>query len=56
MLSVDTSDEADPQVARVLRGGSWLLDERYCRSAFRGYVLPNYRLNYLGFRIGRGAG
>ncbi len=37
---------------RVLRGGSWLFNPRYCRSAFRNQNSPNYR-NYCvdGFRV-----
>jgi formylglycine-generating enzyme required for sulfatase activity len=36
---------------RVLRGGSWLFDARFCRSAYRGYSGPTYRSNNLGFRL-----
>jgi formylglycine-generating enzyme required for sulfatase activity len=35
---------------RVVRGGSWLSDARYCRAAFRSRFAPDVRLNYLGFR------
>ncbi len=36
---------------RVLRGGYWVNDGRYCRSAFRDYVTPDYRINFIGFRV-----
>jgi formylglycine-generating enzyme required for sulfatase activity len=38
---------------RVLRGGSWGLNARYCRSAFRGYISPGPRDNFIGFRLAR---
>lgn len=34
-----------------LRGGSWVNDGYYCRSAFRGYNEPGNRLYNLGFRV-----
>ena len=37
--------------SRVLRGGSWNLHPRYCRSAFRGWVEPDLRSFYIGFRV-----
>lgn len=36
---------------RMLRGGSWSRDARYCRSAFRYGIVPEYRSNSLGFRV-----
>ena len=39
---------------RVLRGGSWILTGRYCRSAFRGNGDPAYRYSGIGFRLARG--
>ena len=36
---------------RVIRGGSWGLVSRYCRSARRSFDSPSYRLSYLGFRV-----
>ena len=36
---------------RVRRGGSWLDGPRYCRSAYRNYSTPDYRLNVIGFRV-----
>jgi formylglycine-generating enzyme required for sulfatase activity len=38
---------------RVLRGGSWFYDARYCRSARRGGDWPVYRIIYVGFRLSR---
>jgi formylglycine-generating enzyme required for sulfatase activity len=38
---------------RVIRGGSWDYDARYCRSAYRIDGLPDYRNDYLGFRCAR---
>ena len=35
---------------RVLRGGSWISYERNCRSAYRYYRSPGYRINNFGFR------
>ncbi len=37
--------------ARVLRGGGWNGDARYCRSASRSRRRPAYRLNNSGFRL-----
>jgi formylglycine-generating enzyme required for sulfatase activity len=36
---------------RVNRGGSWNCFARYCRSADRCRLTPDYRLNFLGFRL-----
>jgi formylglycine-generating enzyme required for sulfatase activity len=36
---------------RVLRGGSWNIIGRYCRSANRGGNQPSYRNNLIGFRL-----
>jgi formylglycine-generating enzyme required for sulfatase activity len=38
---------------RVVRGGSWLYDPEYLRSANRLRITPGIRDNYLGFRVGR---
>lgn len=38
---------------RVLRGGGWLSDAGYCRSACRLHVSPADRFNDLGFRMVR---
>jgi len=36
---------------RVTRGGSWIADAMYCRSANRGERGPSLRSQYLGFRL-----
>ena len=38
---------------RVIRGGSWDDDARYCRSVTRGYNTPDYRYTNIGFRLAR---
>ena len=39
---------------RVCRGGSWINDARYCRSAARDDGTPDLRYGFLGFRLARG--
>jgi hypothetical protein len=39
---------------RVLRGGSWSLHGRYCRSAYRFRYGPALRLGSIGFRLALG--
>ncbi len=39
------------KAGRVRRGGSWFDSPRLCRSAFRTDDIPDYRVNYLGFRV-----
>ena len=36
---------------RVLRGGGWNLNARYCRSAFRDDDAPGLRHSSVGFRL-----
>ena len=36
---------------RVLRGGSFLVDPGSCRCAFRFGLVPDLRLDYIGFRV-----
>ena len=36
---------------RVIRGGSWNFAPGYCRPAFRRWLVPGFRINYLGFRV-----
>jgi formylglycine-generating enzyme required for sulfatase activity len=38
---------------RVMRGGSWVNEARYCRCAFRDRFAPDDRYNNLGFRCAR---
>jgi formylglycine-generating enzyme required for sulfatase activity len=50
------STKRDPQGPekgdrRVLRGGSWIFNAHYCRSANRLLNDPGYRVNYFGFRV-----
>jgi len=37
--------------SRLMRGGSWLSTSGDCRSAYRNFIHPNLRLNFLGFRV-----
>jgi sulfatase modifying factor 1 len=41
-------------VGRVLRGGSWLRDGRFCRAALRFWYGPGVRYFILGFRLAPG--
>ena len=45
----DNSDSEE--VMRLLRGGSWLHDPRYCRSAYRFRYRPGYASDVVGFRV-----
>ena len=38
---------------RVLRGGSWFIEPRYLRAAYRRTVTSGLRSYYLGFRFAR---
>jgi formylglycine-generating enzyme required for sulfatase activity len=38
---------------RVVRGGSWNLDPAFARAAYRNWVVPGNRIDYLGFRLAR---
>ena len=40
-----------PDRGRVLRGGSWFVNPRHCRSAFRYYLRPDVRNHSIGFRV-----
>jgi formylglycine-generating enzyme required for sulfatase activity len=51
-----SNNQTDPQGAgsgssRVFRGGSWYFPAEYCRSAYRNYFVPVYRLINVGFRL-----
>jgi len=37
--------------SRMLRGGSWLVNPRLCRSAARDFVVPGSRYDSVGFRV-----
>jgi formylglycine-generating enzyme required for sulfatase activity len=37
--------------SRVIRGGCWDYYSNGCRSAYRGYNLPGFTGNYIGFRV-----
>jgi formylglycine-generating enzyme required for sulfatase activity len=39
---------------RVFRGGSWGVEPRLARTAYRGRGAPEYRCHFLGFRLARG--
>jgi formylglycine-generating enzyme required for sulfatase activity len=41
----------DAASARVLRGGGWISDGWFCRSALRHRVEPDFRFHILGFRL-----
>ena len=49
----DGSAWVDAGAARVVRGGSWSLHARGCRSAYRDYYRPGDRSSDLGFRCAR---
>ena len=54
--SADTADDPTGAISgdhRIIRGGSWLNDERFLRSAYRGASTPSLRYNDLGFRVVR---
>jgi formylglycine-generating enzyme required for sulfatase activity len=36
---------------RVLRGGSWISNAEFCRTASRDSRAPDFRFNFLGFRL-----
>ena len=47
------SGSGDKEDRRVLRGGSWDLDDLICRVAYRGGTFADYRNNDIGFRLSR---
>ena len=49
-----SSQHENGESSRVIRGGSWSYDARYCRAASRYWYAPDNRSNYLGFRPARG--
>jgi formylglycine-generating enzyme required for sulfatase activity len=51
-----SSPRKDPKgpatgTARVVRGGSWFVNGRYCRAAGRSRIEPGRRYNDVGFRV-----
>jgi formylglycine-generating enzyme required for sulfatase activity len=42
----------DEGASRILRGGSWVFNPRYCRSAYRFNFDPRDAFDYFGFRVG----
>jgi formylglycine-generating enzyme required for sulfatase activity len=42
-----------PAIERVMRGGSWFLEARTLRSAYRSGQLPSAKSQYVGFRLAR---
>lgn len=54
--SYSSSSQTNPRGSisgskRVLRGGSWLNSDAYCRVALRNYGIPGYRDDDRGFRL-----
>jgi formylglycine-generating enzyme required for sulfatase activity len=47
----DSLRDASELVDRVVRGGSWFLNPRLCRSASRDLSSPDYRSYTFGFRV-----
>jgi formylglycine-generating enzyme required for sulfatase activity len=43
----------DYAVLLVVRGGYWTHSASHCRSAFRNFSTPSYRLYNYGFRVVR---
>lgn len=39
--------------SRVFRGGGWFSYAWDCRSAYRDWYSPDFRINYIGFRVAR---
>jgi formylglycine-generating enzyme required for sulfatase activity/tRNA A-37 threonylcarbamoyl transferase component Bud32 len=48
------ADAAGEGANRVLRGGSWLSGGGECRAGFRFRNIPDFRINFIGFRLARG--
>jgi formylglycine-generating enzyme required for sulfatase activity len=47
----DHSEDMEKVGTRLLRGGSWYHDPRYCRSAYRNHFLPVIAFDFVGFRV-----
>ncbi len=52
--SARQASRRDGESYRVLRGGSWCNDARFCRSAYRAGYAPDNRFGDVGFRPARG--
>lgn len=50
---VDGSAYTGQGLHRVVRGGSWLNNAMYCRSAKRSSRRPGFRCDFIGFRLAR---
>lgn len=44
-------EDGEDSTNRVIRGGSWVDTARYCRAAFRFWILPTNRGRDVGFRL-----
>ena len=55
-VSGDGREELEGGGRRVLRGGSWSLNQLHARCAYRDGFSPDFRLNYVGFRVAASPG
>ena len=37
--------------ARIIKGGCWIVEAKYCRPARRSRINPNHKSNTVGFRL-----
>jgi formylglycine-generating enzyme required for sulfatase activity len=49
--SASLNKQSKQSAPRVLRGGSWGMVPRFCRSAYRGHVQPDGYKYFVGFRV-----
>ena len=47
----DNKNYEDPESVKLLRGGSWNVNARNCRSAYRTYSNARSLVNFIGFRV-----
>lgn len=48
----DIKNYEAPESVKLLRGGSWVNNAQYCRSAYRNYdFVARAQLNFIGFRV-----
>ena len=52
-VTIDPTGPTTDDYYRVVRGGSWFVNARFCRSAYRSWFEPGIRLVNLGFRPAR---